>query len=51
MSQQDADRFHSGRNKSALSSKFEIQTYVAKGAAATADQPVHGRPAKPGAKS
>jgi len=39
------------RNKSALSSKFEIQTYVAKGAGASVDQPVHGRPPKPGAKS
>ena len=51
VSQQDAARGHPSRNKSVLSSKFEIQTYVAKGAAATVDQPVHGRPAKPGAKS
>lgn len=36
------------RNKSMLSSKFEIQTYVAKGASPNVDQPVHGR-AKPGA--
>ena len=40
-----------GRNKSVLSSKFEIQTYVAKGGGAAVDQPVHGRPPKPGAKS
>jgi type IV pilus assembly protein PilO len=39
------------RNRSSLSSKFEIQTYVAKGAGASVDQPVHGRPPKPGAKS
>jgi Tfp pilus assembly protein PilO len=37
------------RNKSMLSSKFEIQTYVAKGASANVDQPAHGRPPKPGA--
>jgi type IV pilus assembly protein PilO len=37
-------------NKAMLSSKFEIQTYVAKGAGASADESVHGRP-KPGAKS
>jgi type IV pilus assembly protein PilO len=39
------------RNKSMLSSKFEIQTYVTKGAGATTDEPVHGRPPKPGAKT
>jgi type IV pilus assembly protein PilO len=37
------------RNKEMLSTKFEIQTYVAKGAGANVDQPVHGRPPKPGA--
>src|SRR5581483_3529932 len=37
------------RNKAVLSSKFEIQTYVAKGAGAAADQPVHGHAPKPGA--
>src|SRR5579862_6562304 len=37
-------------NKAMLSSKFEIQTYVAKGAGASVDESVHGRP-KPGAKS
>lgn len=36
-------------NKSALSTKFEIQTYVAKGGGAPVDQPVHGRSPKPGA--
>ena len=39
----------SSRNKEMLSTKFEIQTYVAKGASANVDQPVHGRPPKPGA--
>lgn len=39
------------RNKAVLSSKFEIQTYVAKGAGAAADLPVHGHAPKPGAKS
>jgi type IV pilus assembly protein PilO len=39
------------RNKSMLSSKFEIQTYVAKGAGATTDEPVRGRLPKPGAKT
>jgi type IV pilus assembly protein PilO len=37
------------RNRSVLSSKFEIQTYVAKGAGAT-DEPIHARPPRPGAK-
>ena len=36
-------------NKSALSTNFEIQTYVAKGGGAPVDQPVHGRSPKPGA--
>jgi type IV pilus assembly protein PilO len=39
------------RNKAVLSSKFEIQTYVAKGAGAATDEPIHGRPPKPGAKT
>ena len=39
------------RNKAILSTKFEIQTYVAKGAGATVDESAHGRPPKPGAKS
>jgi type IV pilus assembly protein PilO len=39
------------RNKAMLSSKFEIQTYVAKGAGASVDEPVHGHSPKPGAKS
>lgn len=38
------------RNKAVLSSKFEIQTYVAKGGGGAADD-VHGRQPKPGAKS
>jgi type IV pilus assembly protein PilO len=37
------------RNKSVLSSKFEIQTYVAKGGGAAEDQP-RGHLPKPGAK-
>ena len=49
VSGQDAARGHGSRNKAVLSSKFEIQTYVAKGAGAVVDQPVHARPPKPGA--
>jgi len=51
VSAQDAAKSHIlGRNKAVLSSKFEIQTYVAKGAGATVDQPTHARPPRPGAK-
>jgi type IV pilus assembly protein PilO len=39
------------RNKAALSSKFEIQTYVAKGGGPSVDQPIRARPPKPGDKS
>jgi type IV pilus assembly protein PilO len=51
LAQQGPGARAASRNKSALSSKFEIQTYVAKGAGASVDQSVHGRPPKPGAKS
>lgn len=48
----DAARSHiQGRNKAVLSSKFEIQTYVAKGGGPSVDQPVHARPPKPGDKT
>ncbi len=38
-------------SRSALSSKFEIQTYVARSSGANADQSPHARLPKPGAKS
>lgn len=52
VTQQDAGRSrYKSKNKEALSSKFEIQTYVAKGAGASDDQTTRARPPRPGAKS